>query len=390
MGSLLWSLPTIKQLAQSQFVNSLASCYDTRFPVRLFCFNIHDCKFPSECDDSFFVILITSFVEHYIKRKEALHLSSFHPVPGILHCLSCPLHCTALHCIVLYIRLLYKPFFQRDDTQDSTMDRAACNDTNSGGDEENRREALSLSFTDTPTITKGRAPFSKHLNGSYAQPRKRGAFGRDDAVISSFEKQAALEPYPATPIRSSAKEHLISGIGMDTPYTPLQLGTISSLGDTSPGGLGVNTPSPLAEDIQTTPIPFSGQTIMSTGSILDGISPGTIHVFLNLSIDEQEESRIALFPHVHPNVSSFELDVAVETDDTTPGPSANDAESRDLDEETEDTAAAIETTQVNPPTRFSSDNMSLALAASPTGSSIQATPLTTTSTSTRTSPQDDC
>jgi hypothetical protein len=136
------------------------------------------------------------------------------------------------------------------------------------------------------------------------------------------------------------------------------------------------------------PLPFPAhEIIMSAGSILHGISPRTLDVLLNLSINEKEESCVALFPSVQPNASSFVVDAVVETavaNDTAPGPSANDSEIRGLDEE--NNTADIETT--DPPTRSLPDNMPLVLAPSPTGSNIQATPSTTMSMST--GPQDDC
>jgi hypothetical protein len=157
--------------------------------------------------------------------------------------------------------------------------------------------------------------------------------------------------------------------------------------DAAPDWPGANTSSPLTACFGT-PTSFPAhEIIMSAGRNLHGISPRTLDVLLNLSINEKEESCVALFPSVQPNASSFVVDAVVETavaNDTAPGPSANDSEIRGLDEE--NNTADIETT--DPPTRSLPDNMPLVLAPSPTGSNIQATPSTTMSMST--GPQDDC
>jgi hypothetical protein len=277
-----------------------------------------------------------------MKRKESLHLSSFHTISDILHRFSYPLYYTELETSLFF---LCNPLFQRDDTQYSTMDsfespssrsewrRATRNDTSSDEDEENSQQTPSSSLATTPTINRGRVPLSERSHGSNTQPLKRGAypspsprFGRHDALFSSSEKQATLKHYPVL-MRRSGKEYMISSTAMDTDtpeFSDLPDNSIScfdAADDTAPGVHGANTPSPLAASFGNHAA-FSGQeTSMSAGSILDGISPGTLDVFLNLSIDEKEELCVALFPHVHPNVSSFELDAMVGTavaDDTTP------------------------------------------------------------------------
>jgi hypothetical protein len=210
--------------------------------------------------------------------------------------------------------------------------RATRNDTSSDEDEENSQQTPSSSLATTPTINRGRVPLSERSHGSNTQPLKRGAYrspsprlGRHDALLSSSEKQAALKPYPTTLVRSSGKECMISGTAMDMDTDTETIVSAGSILDgISPGTLDVflnlsideKEESCVAMDMDT-----DTETIMSAGSILDGITPGTLDVFLNLSIDEKEELCVALFPHVHPNVSSFELDAMVGTavaDDTTP------------------------------------------------------------------------